>query len=124
MYIAIKHIHLTAVAVSFLFFTFRYLLRLTNSHLLQKKWMKITPHIVDTLLLASAIVLMFVIGQYPLVNAWLTAKLVCVVGYILMGVACLKISNRKSVITGAYLIALAFIACAGKIAVTKQVPFF
>lgn len=122
LYTALKHLHMTAVAVSFLLFTLRYILRVANSSLAHKKWLKVVPHIVDTLLLASAIGLMFMIAQYPFVHMWLTVKVACVVGYIAMGVICFK-QNAKSMMTITYLCAVAFIALAGKIAVTKVVPF-
>lgn len=123
MYFAIKHIHLTAIAASFLFFTFRFILRLVGSSFQNKKWVRIVPHVVDTILLLSAVVLMIMISQYPLAHMWLTVKLACVIGYIFMGLVCLKHTHKKAVMIGAYAIAVGFIAVAGKIAVTKQVPF-
>ena len=62
MYAAFKHIHLLTVAISLGFFVLRGVWMLSGSALLQKKWVKILPHIVDTLLLVSAIGLMFQIG--------------------------------------------------------------
>lgn len=122
LYTALKHLHMTAIAVSFLLFTFRFILRMANSGLANKKWLKIVPHIIDTLLLASAIGLMIMIAQYPLVHTWLTVKVVCVVGYIVMGVICFK-QKAKHIMMLSYLGAVFFIALAGKIAVTKTVPF-
>ena len=48
-------------------------------------WLRVTPHVVDTLLLAAGIALAFIIHQYPFVNAWLTAKLLALIAYIVAG---------------------------------------
>jgi uncharacterized membrane protein SirB2 len=66
-----------------------------GSALLQRKFLKIAPHIVDTVLLLSAIGLTVTIHQYPLVDAWLTAKVVGLVVYIFLGVFTLKIAKSQ-----------------------------
>ena len=49
---------------------------------LQQRWVKIVPHLVDTLLLASAVALAVMSHQYPLANGWLTAKVAGLLIYI------------------------------------------
>ena len=46
-----KHLHLTLAVISISFFTLRFAWLLINSDQLNRKWVKITPHIIDTLLL-------------------------------------------------------------------------
>ncbi len=82
MYMMAKHLHMTAVGLSILFFVFRFIWSQFDATALSKKWVKILPHIIDTVLLASAIWLCIILSQYPLVNAWLTFKVVGVVLYI------------------------------------------
>jgi len=48
-------------------------------------WLRVTPHVVDTLLLAAGVTLACIIRQYPFVDAWLTAKLLALVAYIAAG---------------------------------------
>jgi len=49
--------------------------------------LRVLPHVIDTLLLASGLTLAFLIHQYPFVNsAWLTAKVIGLVVYIALGV--------------------------------------
>ena len=55
MYMMAKHLHLTAVGLSILLFVIRFLYGQMNPGFLQKKWVKIVPHIIDTVLLLSAI---------------------------------------------------------------------
>lgn len=88
--------------------------------MLEKKWVKVLPHIVDTLLLASAVGLMMTLQQYPFVNAWLTEKLLLVIAYIVSGAVALKIAKTTPVRVGALFGCLVFIAMIGKIAVFKQ----
>jgi len=90
MYAAFKHIHLLTVALSLGLFALRSVWMLSGSALLQKRWVKIVPHIVDTLLLVSAIGLMFQIQQYPFTDGWLTAKLFGLIAYIVLGTIALK----------------------------------
>ncbi|WP_084404009.1 SirB2 family protein [Marinobacterium litorale] len=85
LYTTLKHIHLLTVAVTILLFLFRAALMLWWPNQLRKRWIRVVPHINDTVLLASAIGLMLTIGQYPLVNHWLTAKLMALLAYILLG---------------------------------------
>lgn len=58
MYEMTKHLHLTFMLLSVLLFLTRFVLTLNASPILQKKALKIAPHIIDTfgllLLLASA----------------------------------------------------------------------
>lgn len=95
MYAAFKHIHLLTVALSLGLFTLRGIWMLLDSDKLQKRWVKIVPHIIDTLLLASAIGLMFQINQYPFSEGWLTAKLLGLIAYIVLGTIALKRGKTK-----------------------------
>ena len=68
---------------------------LQESALLQKKVVKILPHIVDTVLLVSAIALVVMSGQYPWVAAWVGIKIVLLVAYIVVGTFALKRGKTK-----------------------------
>ncbi|WP_246590216.1 SirB2 family protein [Marinobacterium ramblicola] len=87
-------------------FLFRAALMLWRPKALNWRWLRILPHIVDTVLLASAIGLMLVIHQYPLVNHWLTAKVVGVLLYIVFGSIALKRGRSKTVRVQALFFAL------------------
>src|SRR5690348_8086625 len=50
--------------------------------LLGRRLVRVAPPAVDTLLLASAIWLTFLVHQYPFVQGWLTAKVIGLVVYI------------------------------------------
>ena len=106
MYFALKHLHVTMVALSGGLFVLRGLWMFTESPQLQRRWVSIVPHVIDTILLASAIALTVLIQQYPLVNGWLTAKVLALVIYIGLGTLALKRGKTKTVRTAAWLAAL------------------
>jgi len=93
LYIAMKHSHLLLVAISLSFFIIRGIALLMQAGWLQKKWAKISPHIIDTFLLATGIALTVITHQYPISDNWLTAKMVFLVGYILFGIKMMKTNN-------------------------------
>lgn len=94
-YFAIKHIHISSVILSFSLFFLRGLWMVVESPLLQRRWVKIVPHIIDTILLVSAIGLTLIIHQYPLANHWLTAKVAGLLAYIGLGMVALKRGKTK-----------------------------
>jgi len=124
MYEIVKHIHLTVIALSVVLFLLRFILNAKQSPMLQKKWLKILPHIVDTLLLLSAATLCVLLKQYPFVDAWVTEKLLALIMYIFMVTLALKL-GRTSLMRGIGLVgALSWIAYAGMVAVSKQPILF
>ncbi|HTE42806.1 MAG TPA: SirB2 family protein [Steroidobacteraceae bacterium] len=86
----IRSLHITCLFVSLALFVIRYLLNVRG--VAWQKWraLKIMPHVVDTLLLASGFMLAYDIGQYPFTNAWLTVKFVALIVYIVLGTIALK----------------------------------
>lgn len=61
-----------------------------NHPALHYKLTRILPHIVDTLLLISAITLVIMSRQYPLASDWVTLKVGLLFVYILLGTFALK----------------------------------
>ncbi len=123
MYMMAKHLHLTAVGLSILFFVFRFMWSQFDANALSKKWVKILPHVIDTVLLASAIWLCVILSQYPLVNAWLTFKVIGVVLYIVLGLFALKKAKTSLGRWSFFVAALVVLMATAMVAVTKQ-PLF
>ena len=123
MYMMAKHLHMTAVGLSILLFVFRFIWSQFDASVLSKKWVKILPHTVDTVLLASAIWLCVILSQYPFVNAWLTFKVVGVVLYIVFGLFALKKAKTTMGKWSFFVAALAVLMATAMVAVTKQ-PLF
>lgn len=119
-YLAVKHLHITFAVLSGSFFLLRGLWMLLDSPLLQRRWVKVVPHVVDTLLLTSALVLVFWSGQYPFVQNWLTAKVLALLVYIVLGTIALKRGKTRGVRAFALLAALATFAYIVAVALTRQ----
>lgn len=93
MYIALKHLHLTFVALALLIFFVRGVLLFIHSPLLNKKLLKIAPHIINTIMLVSGILLAVSLGMKPGEHPWLMAKLIGLVIFIILGVGAFKVRN-------------------------------
>ncbi|GAB1061626.1 SirB2 family protein [Shewanella algae] len=120
LYPAVKHLHMILIAVSVLLFIVRFVLKLRQSAIMDKKLLKVGPHVIDTFLLLSGLTLCFMIKQYPFVDPWMTEKIGAVVAYILLGVMALK-SNRNLIFRiFAFLGALGWVVYAAKLAHFKQ----
>ncbi len=95
-FLILKGLHVSCVATSYTSFVTRGIWRLRGSPIIQQRWVRIVPHIVDTLLLTSAIALAFTIKQYPFTDTWLTAKVAGLLVYIALGFVALKHGNKTT----------------------------
>ncbi|MDO8456704.1 MAG: SirB2 family protein [Burkholderiaceae bacterium] len=84
-YLTVKTLHVSCVVISISLFTLRGVLQLQSRPWRQRAVLRRLPHIVDTVLLSSAVWLAWRIGQAPFVDGWLTAKVLALVAYILLG---------------------------------------
>ncbi len=116
-YLAIKYLHVACVILSGSGFLLRGLLMLGDSPLLQQRWLKIVPHVNDTVLLAAAIALSVIIGQYPFVDSWVTAKVFGLIGYIILGSLALRPGHSKAVRSVSWVLALLVFAYIVSVAV-------
>lgn len=89
-YFLVKQTHVACAALSYVGFFMRGIWMIRDSRMLGRRWIKVLPHVVDTVLLASAIAMSVMIRQYPLAHAWLTAKVVTLAAYIALGMVALK----------------------------------
>lgn len=88
-YLLIKHLHVTAAALSILFFVVRAYWSVSESTMLQKKVVKIAPHVIDTILLAAAIMLSVLLGPAA-AQPWVLTKIVLLIAYIGVGTIAIK----------------------------------
>ena len=90
MYLILKNAHIVLALLSITLFVVRAVWSVNASPQLQQKWARIVPHIIDTLLLTSAVYLMIASHQFPFSDNWLTAKLVALIVYIGLGTFAIK----------------------------------
>ena len=91
----VKNIHIVTVVLSISGFFMRGIWMMQDSPRLKQRWVKIGPHINDTILLTTGIILAVMVQQYPFVNGWLTAKLIALLVYIGLGFATLRFGRSK-----------------------------
>jgi len=119
-YATLKAVHVASAATSLALFTLRGTWMLGAPHRLGHRWVRIVPHVVDTVLLVSAIALAVMIGNYPGTHGWLTAKVVGLIGYIVLGSIALKRGRTQHVRVAAFVAALAMFAYIVSVAITKS----
>jgi len=123
-YLLLKHAHMTLAALSGALFLVRGLWVLADSPMRQRAWVKSVPHLIDSLLLVTAITLAWWSAQSPLGNAWLTAKVAALIAYILLGSLALKYGKTRLVRLAAFAGALVCFGYIVATAVTKNPLFF
>jgi uncharacterized membrane protein SirB2 len=119
-YPTLKAVHVTSVSVSFALFFVRGVWMMRESALLRQAWVRVVPHLVDTVLLASAIAMAVMTRQYPFVATLLTAKVLALVVYIGLGMVALKYGRTPGVRVAAWIAALAVFAYIAAVAVTRN----
>lgn len=122
IYSLLKHFHLTTIVITATLFVVRGVWMMVDSPRLQARWVRIVPHVNDTLLLASGLGLAFMLGQYPLVNGWLTAKFFALILYIVLGTVALKRGSTKRTRVAAWIAALLVLGYIVTVAITRN-PF-
>jgi uncharacterized membrane protein SirB2 len=96
-YAALKIIHVISVIFSYLLFMLRGIWMMQNSSILQRRWVKILPHVIDTVLLASAVTLVTMIQQYPGMSTWLSTKIGGLLLYIILGMMALRFGKSLKI---------------------------
>jgi uncharacterized membrane protein SirB2 len=119
-YKLLLYLHLASVALSGAGFALRGVWMMQGSPLLARRWVRVLPHVVDSVLLASAIALALLTGQYPLAQGWLTAKLLGLVAYIVLGTIALKRGRTLRIRIRAYCGALLVFGYIVAVATTKS----
>lgn len=143
LYVAMKHLHIACVVLSITGFCLRGLLvwqnavvaqadvgeanvkqrsggRSQKSALAGRRWLRMLPHINDTILLAAALTLTVLIGNYPFVDTWLTAKVFGLIAYIILGTLALKAGRSPRVRVVAGFAAVLVFSWIASVAMTKH----
>jgi len=81
----IRLVHIGAVAASGMLFFLRGVLLFAGQQWVLAKPVRRLASGIDTVLLGAALMLMFIVRQYPFVNGWLTVKVFLLVVYIGLG---------------------------------------
>jgi len=120
MYLSIKHLHILCAVLSISGFVLQGVWMMRRSPLLDHRVTRTLPHLIDTVFLGSAITLATMSGQYPFVAPWVTAKVVALVVYILLGATALRWGRTMRVRVLALLAALLTFSWIVSVALSKN----
>ncbi len=116
----LKLTHVGLALASVTGFMARGVLRWRASPRLRARWLRILPHVLDSLLLATGIALAVRLAQYPFASPWLTAKLTALVVYILLGMLAMRRARGRREVALAVVAAVLVFAYMLGVAVTRQ----
>lgn len=119
-----KHLHMTLAALSIALFFLRFVWLMLGSQQLQKKWVKITPHVIDTALLAIGIVMAVKLALSPFEYMWFGEKIIAVFAYIFTGYYTLKLARNRTMQIIGFLGAMGWVMLIARLAISKQPIFF
>jgi uncharacterized membrane protein SirB2 len=119
-YLAVKTIHQIAVALSFGGFFARGLASLRGARWVRGRAARTLPHVVDSVLLASALVLACSLRLDPTATPWLAAKIVGLLVYIGLGVVALRPGRSVGQCATAWIAALVTFGYIVSVAITKH----
>jgi uncharacterized membrane protein SirB2 len=119
-YLALKHLHMSAIALSLLLFVLRYIWMLRDSPQLKAGWVRVLPHIVDTVLLISGVWLATFWYRNGAPMGWLGVKLIALLVYIVLGSIAIKRGHTRSQRMIAGLLALLVFAYIVAVALSKS----
>ncbi len=116
-YIALKHLHTTAAVLSLLFFVVRACWAVAGSPRLQARFVRIAPHVIDTILLLCGLAMAAAIGFG---HGWLHVKIAGLGLYIVVGSYANKQGPTPGIRAGAAILAVLIFAYIAGVAITKQ----
>lgn len=118
----LKHLHLLFVAIVVLSFIGRVALAEFRPEMLQRKWIKLSPHILASLLLLSGFALAFQGNWFANAYGWIVVKLFLMLVFIGLGLLTMREQGKNRWMAfGGAIFCLVYIV---KVAFTKQVFFF
>ncbi len=106
-YPQIKFVHVLCVVLSGGLFAVRGLFMLAESGLANHAVLRYLSYAIDTTLLTAALMLTTILQQYPFVQSWLTAKVLLLVVYVVLGAFALRRGRTPAVRAACYVAALA-----------------
>lgn len=101
-YLDWRWLHIGCAMLSFTLFVLRGSFMLWRPQALRQRWLRVAPHIVDTVFLASGLYLATLIRQYPFTHGWLTAKVFGLIAYIILGSLALKHGRTRGARAAAF----------------------
>ena len=90
-----KTLHVACAYCTGIGFVLRAILAINNSALLRQRWVRVAPHLIDTVLLASGIILVVTWFGFSATQPWLGAKIAALLAYIGFGLLLLRFGTSS-----------------------------
>jgi len=120
MYSTLKIIHVGAALLTISGFLLRGYWMMCDTSKLQQRWVRILPHVLDTVFLLAGIGLIMTLHLQVVHNSWLLVKIAALIVYIVLGAIALKRGRSRKIRAIAFMLAvLTFVYIAG-VALTKS----
>ena len=119
-FLLLKYIHILSVAASFALFFIRGIWLMQSYPPAQERWVKILPHVVDGLLVASALGMLAMVPATADYKAWMTIKLVLIGVYVFLVVFVIRLARARWQRFAAWLLALLVFLFVTSIAVLRN----
>ncbi len=119
-YLLFRHLHMSLAVISICGFALRWTGRMQQSPWVFTRAARVLPHVVDTLLLASAMAMLALADQVPVGMDWLGAKISGLVVYILLGITAMRSAPERSRSLPAFVAAVLVFCWIVSVAVSKS----
>lgn len=119
-YTTIRLLHISCAVLSISLFALRGGLQFAGVNWRRWRWLRIAPHINDTVLLSAAIALSWISHQYPVQQPWLSAKVGALLLYIVLGHMAFRPAASRSQQLLAFFAALATVAYIVAVAINRS----
>ena len=119
-YALLKTIHQSAVVISFAGFFVRGVGMLNDATWLRHRSVKTLPHVVDTILIVSAVWLAWILRLTPANAPWIGAKIIGLLVYIAVGMVAFRFGRTKGVRASAWIGAMLVFGYVVSVAIAKD----
>jgi uncharacterized membrane protein SirB2 len=120
MYLIIKNIHMAFATLTIVGFLLRGYWRISGSNLHQNRAMRVVPHTIDAMFLATGVWLLMRLNLNPVLHPWLLAKFVALFAYVGLGMVAFRFGRTQKIRLAAYVGALASFAFVVGAAIAKS----
>jgi len=120
---ALKILHIACAMLTGVSFFIRGIWMIRGSRWLSTRAVKIVPHVIDTLLLSSAVAMLVSYHLNPMAHGWLLAKIIALVLYISFGMLAFRFARQKCHKIAFWLLALLTLGVIYYLAINKHLPF-
>ena len=120
MYLIVKYIHMAFATLTIIGFLLRGYWRISGSNLHQNRAMKVVPHAIDAMFLATGVWLIVMLKLSPMQHPWLLAKFVALFAYVGLGMVAFRFGRTPAIRLIAFVGAVASFAFVVGAAIVKS----